>query len=171
MIPRFVSGRPGPLFCVLGALAAIGAPAAYAQEPRAEYRMSLSDVYGAYQHIVARRAACDSAFPALRPATGQAYKSWHARHQKLIGELDQRFNMMIRGASKDEKDFARNVGKYEGGLLRQREEAKQALLQLPRGELEAECKALPEFLRGADSDLEKEFAEQLAVVRKRPLVR
>ena len=144
---------------------------ASAQEPRSEYRMSLTDVYGAYQSVLARRDACGSAFPQARGRTESAYTAWQARNRKLIDELEQRVNMMIRSASKDEKDYARNVGKYEGAILRQREEVKQTLLQLPRTELEAECTALPQFLQAADSDLEKEFAEQLTVIRKRPLAK
>lgn len=149
---------------------AVSAPAE-AQEPRTEYRLSLTDVYGAYQSILARRDACNTAFAAARPVTEKAYATWHARHRRLVDELDQRFNMMIRSASKDEKDYSRNVGKYEGALLRQREEAKQTLLQQPRAELELECKSLPEFLQSADSDLEKSFADQLEILRKRPLLR
>jgi hypothetical protein len=140
-----------------------------AQEPRTEYRMSFTDVYGAYQSILARREACNTAFAPARPVTEKAYSTWHARHRKLLDELDQRFNMMIRSASKDDKDYSRNVGKYEGALMRQREEAKQALLQQPRAELEIECKNLPEFLLSAESDMEKNFAEQLQLLRKRPL--
>lgn len=131
--------------------------------------MSLTDVYGAYQSILARREACNTAFTPARPVTEKAYSVWHTRHRKLLEELDQRFNMMIRSASKDEKDYARNVGKYEGALMRQRDEAKQALLQQPRTELELECKNLPDFLVSADSDMEKNFAEQLQLLRKRPL--
>jgi hypothetical protein len=152
------------------ALAALAAPA-WPQAARSEYSLSLSDVYGAYQHILARREACASAIPQTRASTDKAYGVWQTRHRKLLDELEQRFNMMIRGASRDEKEYARNVGKYEGALLRQREEAKQELLQMPRAELEVECRGLPEFLQSADSDLEKAFADQLAVVRKRPLTR
>ena len=140
-----------------------------AAEPRSEYRMSLTDVYGAYQSILARTDACGTAFTQTRAATDKAYSAWQVRHRKLLEELDQRINMMIRDASRDEKDYAKNIGKYEGGILRQREEVKQTLLRQPRAELELECKSLPEFLQGADSDLEKEFAEQLAMLRKRPL--
>lgn len=154
-----------------GVVTAAGSAPAAAQEPRTEYRMSLTDVYGAYQSILARRDACNTAFAPARGATEKAYAAWHARHRKLLDELDQRFNMMIRSASKDEKDYSRNVGKYEGALLRQREEAKQALLQQPRADLELECKSLPEFLQSAESDLEKGFAEQLEILRKRPLLR
>ena len=155
----------------LGAAAFACACGAHAQEARTEYRLSLTDVYGAYQSILARREACASAFPQNRAAWDKAYGAWQGRHRKLIDELDQRINMMIRGASKDEKDYAKNIGKYEGAILRQREEVKQTLLQQPRGELEVECKGLPEFLQSADSDLEKGFAEQLAILRKRPLAK
>jgi hypothetical protein len=79
--------------------------------------------------------------------------------------------MMIRSASKDEKDYAKNIGKYEGAILRQREEVKQALLAQPGSELEPECKGLPAFLQSAESDLEKGFADQLAILRKRPLAK
>ena len=137
----------------------------------AEYRSSLTEVYGRYQGVLARRDACSNAFPQSRGIYEKAFTSWHGRHKKLIDELDQRLNMMIHSASKDEKDYARNIGKYEGAILRQREEVKQVLLQQPRAELEAECKALPDFLQGAESDLEKQFAEELAVVRKRPVAR
>ena len=153
----------------IGALAC--ASGAFAQEGRSEYRLSLTDVYGAYQSILARREACASAFPQNRPASDRAYTAWQGRHKKLLDELEQRVNMMIRGASKDEKDYAKNIGKYEGAILRQREEVKQTLMQQPRADLEAECKGLPDFLQGADSDLEKGFAEQLAILRKRPLAR
>ena len=155
---------------VVAALAGIG-PANASEDSRAAYSASLTEVYGAYQSILARREACGSAFPQSRSATDKAYVGWQSRHKKVLAELDQRVNMMIRGASRDEKEYAKNIGKYEGAILRQREEVKQTLLQQPRPELELECKAMPEFLQGADSDLEKEFAEQLVVLRKRPLAR
>lgn len=144
----------------------VPAPAADAGE---EYRASLTDVYGRYQGVLARREACNSAFPQLRGANEKAYGSWQKRHRKLIDELDQRVTMMIRGASKDEKDYARNVGKYEGAILSQREEVKQELLQQLPSDLDAMCKALPGFLLSAASDLEREFAEEIAVIRKGPL--
>jgi hypothetical protein len=171
MICRLLLARPGPFLHPLsvGIIAAAGALGAAAQEPRTEYRMSLTDVYGVYQSILARREACNSAFAPARPGIEKAYSAWHTRHRKLLDELDQRFNMMIRSASKDDKDYARNVGKYEGALLRQREEAKQALLQQPRLDLELECKSLPDFLLSSESDIEKNFAEQLQLLRKRPL--
>jgi hypothetical protein len=134
-----------------------------------DYSSNLREVYGAYQAVLARRDACGTAYPQTRAGSEKAYASWQARHRKLIDELDARFAMMIRAASKDEKDYARNVGKYEGAILRQREEVKKELLQQLPSDLEAMCKALPGFLQSADSDLEKAYPEELAIVRKRPL--
>jgi hypothetical protein len=139
--------------------------------PEFDYPANLREVYGAYQAVLARKDACATAYPQQRAGTDKAYTAWQARHRKLIDELDQRVAMMIRGASANEKDYARNVGKYEGAILQQREEVKKELLQQLPSDLEAMCKALPEFLRGADSDLEKAYAEELAIVRKRPLAR
>ena len=171
MIQRFFSSCSVVSLVAIGIAHAASPTAGGTAEPRTEYRLSLTDVYGAYQSILARKDACSSAFPQTSAATDKAYSGWQTRHKRLLDELDQRINMMIRGASRDEKDYAKNIGKYEGAILRQREEVKQTLLQQPRTELELECKALPEFLQGADSDLEKEFSEQLAILRKRPLAK
>lgn len=150
------------------ALAALCCTVAFAADGF-DYPSNLREVYGAYQGVLARREACASAYPQLRAASDKAYTAWRGRHRKLVEELDQRLAMMIRGVSKDDKDYARNIGKYEGAILRNREEAKNALLQQLPSDLEAMCKALPEFLHSADSDLEKAYAEELAIVRKRAL--
>jgi hypothetical protein len=142
-----------------------------AAEPASDYPTSLRSVYGAYQAVLARREACTAANAAAKAQYDKSYGAWHARHRKLIDELDQRLDMMIRGASKDEKDYARNVGKYEGAILRQREEVRQELLKMPPYSLNELCQALPGFLSSTGSDLEQAFAEELAVVRKRPLAR
>jgi hypothetical protein len=171
MIEFRVFKKPRVCQSVTALVALIAMHSAVGSEPRTEYRMSLTDVYGAYQSILARADACNNAFPQAKATTQKAYNVWQSRHRKLLDELEQRVNQMIRAASRDEKEYARNVGKYEGALLRQRDEAKQTMLQQPRSELELTCKALPDFLQSADSDLEKGFAEQLEVLRKRPLAK
>ena len=130
-----------------------------------DYRASLLEVYGRYQGVLALREACSAAFPHMRPVNDKAFTAWQGRHRKLHDELDQRFALMVRAYSKDEKDYARNYGKYQGAVLRQREEAKQALLET-RSDLEPRCKAFPEFLVGRESDLESEFANEWMVLRQ-----
>jgi hypothetical protein len=144
----------------------LGGHASAATITAAEYRESLRELYGRYQGVLANRDACIAAFPQSKATTEKAFGVWQTRHRRLIDELDQRFAVMIRAYSKDDKDYSRNFGKYQGDLLRQREEVKQTLLQQGTPELEKMCKDLPRFLQSADSDLEKEFAEDLRIVRQ-----
>src|SRR5438128_2313824 len=72
----------------------------------AEYRSSLLEIYGKYQGVLALREACVSAFPQSRATYDKAFSAWQARYKKLHDELDQRFAMMVRGYSKDDKDYA-----------------------------------------------------------------
>ncbi|HZN26453.1 MAG TPA: hypothetical protein VFB75_19655 [Burkholderiales bacterium] len=130
-----------------------------------EYRMSLLEIYGRYQGVLALREACNTAFPQSRADNDKAFTAWQTRHKKSHEELDQRISMMIRAYSKDDKDYARNFGKYQGAFLKQREEAKLILLE-NRPELEIRCKGLPQFLQSRESDLETEFANEWLVLRQ-----
>jgi hypothetical protein len=133
-----------------------------------DYRASLLEVYGKYQGVLALREACNAAFPDTRPRNEKAFAGWQKRYRRTHEELDQRFAMMVRAYSKDEKDYSRNFGKYQGAILQQREEVKQTLLE-NRAELQARCKAFPEFLQSRESDLEAEFASDWLVLRQWPL--
>lgn len=149
----------------MAAVLAIAPALAGAAISAGEYRASLLEVYGRYQGVLALHDACNNAFPKLRPVNDKAFATWQSRHRKLHDELDQRFAMMVRAYSKDDKDYARNFGKYQGAVLRQREEARQALLD-GRAELEPRCKGFPEFLGSRESDLETEFANDWIVLRQ-----
>ena len=156
-----------PFLCLIALCAA--SPAALAAVSAADYRASLMEVYGRYQGVLALRDACNSAFPDLRAANDKAYAAWQKRDRQVHAELDQRFAMMVRAHSRDDKDYARNYGKYQGAILQQREEARQALLLNTRGDLGEQCRAMPGFLSGPESDLEKEFADEWAILRQWPL--
>lgn len=148
-------------------LLSIWAPAcAFGAVTAAEYRTSLLEIYGRYQGVLALRDACNSAFPKAQPQTEKAFAAWQKRYRRTHEELDQRFAMMVRAYSKDDKDYSRNFGKYQGAILKQREEAKQAFLLETRGELEGRCKGLPAFFESRESDLETEFANEWLVLRQ-----
>ena len=154
-----------PLFFV-AILGASLASASHAAVSAADYRSSLLQILGRYEGVLALREACSSAFPQSKATVEKAFNAWQGRHRKFISELDQRFSQMIRAYSKDDKDYARNFGKYQGQLLQQREEVKQAHLLESRGELETRCKALPEFLQSRESDIEAEFANEILILRQ-----
>lgn len=165
--------QPAELRAVLRALglaAALSAvtsaaPAAEAQSA-SDYSSDLGSVYGGYHRVVAEKEACDAAVPASRAANDKAFAVWQMRHQALVQELRTRVTAMIRLASADEREYARNLGKYEGAILQEREEYKRDLLKLPAEELRGQCLRMAGVLNGAESDLAKVYAVELAAIRK-----
>lgn len=138
-----------------------------AAEPTGIYATDLATVYGGYQRLLAMKEACDKALPATRPVTDKAFAAWETQNQALVQELQRRVTAMIRSASQDEKDYARNLGRYEGAILQERQEYRDVLLGLGADELRVQCQRMPETLRGPAADLGKVYAGELAVIRKR----
>jgi hypothetical protein len=163
---RFPSFRSFPGLLLL--FSSVPSPA-HAAVSAADYRIALGEIYGKYQGVLALHEACNVAFPKTKARNDKAFAAWQARYRKLHDELDQRFAMMVRAYSRDDSDYSRNYGKYQGAVLRQREEAKQAYLLETRGELEAQCKGLPQFLQSKESDLEAQFPADWSVLREWPL--
>ena len=145
---------------------ASGGTAAAADAP-GNYATDLARVYGGYQRILALKEACDTAVPAARAANNKAFAAWEAQHRTLLQDLRQRVDAMIRGASKDKEEYARNLGKYEGEILLQRKEYRDMLLALGADELRAQCQRVPETLQGADANLARVYAAELETIRRR----
>ena len=95
---------------------------AMAAEPADDYASDLSRVYWGYYQVLAQKEACDTAVPGMRAANDKALAAWQAQHRTLAQELQRRVTTMIRAASQDEKEYARNLGKYEGAILQERQE-------------------------------------------------
>lgn len=148
---------------------ALGGGAAVAAESGGEYGVALSRVYFAHQRLLALRDACGQALPAQARAGEKAYAAWHARHKALLNELDTRLTLMIRGASKNEREYMRNIGKYEGSILEYRNEQRDEILAQPREGMEQGCADFRNYLTGSGSDFQKEYAEELRELRKRRL--
>ncbi len=142
---------------------------AAAAEKAGDYGANLSKIYFAHQRLLALREACDQALPAQVKATEKAYATWQARHKGLLNELDARLTLMIRGASKDEKEYMRNVGKYEGSILEYRTDNREQILAQPRDGMELFCGDFRNYLTGSGSDFNKEYAAELRELRKRKL--
>ena len=130
------------------------------------YAKDLSVVYRAYQQLLAVREACQTGVPAQRDVIERAYEDWKKTHRAFVLELDDRLTAMIRGASSSPQEYSRNVGRYEGQLLQQRNEYRDRFLQQEKTEVDRLCHDFPAFLRGRDSDLERAYAEQMESIRK-----
>lgn len=149
------------------AAVALASGLAAAAESTGNYATDLARVYGGYQRILAMKEACDTAVPDARAVNGRAFAGWEAQHRALLQDLRERVSTMIRLASKDNEDYVRNIGKYEGDILLQRKEYRDMLLALGAGELRAQCQRLPETLKGANADLPTVYAAELETIRKR----
>jgi len=147
------------------AFAGLSGPAA--AQGTGDYAEDLARVYGAHQRVLATREACDEAFPARRAATDKAYSEWRERHQSLLEDLDSRVTLMIQGVSTDQKDYSRNLGKYEGEILQHRLEFRQTLLALDKAELDQQCRQFPAYLKGPEADFRKKYAGELKTIGKR----
>ncbi len=132
-----------------------------------EYSSDLGRVYGAYHRVLAEKEACDASVPATRAANDKAFTNWQAQHMTLVEDLRRRVTAMIRLASTDEKDYARNLGKYEGAILQERQEYYDSLLKLGAGELRGQCQRMAAVLKGPEADLAKVYAAELEAIRKR----
>jgi hypothetical protein len=155
-------------FLISAVVAALACGDAGAQAT-GEYAADLSRVYEAPQLIRAIKEACESAHTATRAANEAAYNSWRRRHQALLRELEVRFTVMVRSASTDEQDYAKNLGKYAGAIVDYRQELMTQFLSQPPQEVERHCREFPQYLRGEDADLPKRYAEELKSIRKRKL--
>jgi len=151
--------------------AALGCGPAAAAEAAGDYGTALSRIYFAHQRLLALREACDQVFPAQAALTGKAYAAWQSRHKALLNELEARLTLMIRGASRDERDYMRNVGKYEGSILEYRTGQREEILAQPRDGMDQGCADFRNYLTGSGSDFHKEYAEELRELRKRKLPR
>lgn len=141
----------------------------FAAEPGAagDYSSDLSRVYWGYHQVLAQKEVCDASVPATRAANDKAFATWQAQHRALIDDLQRRVTAMIRLASKDQKEYVRNLGKYEGEILQERQEYKESLRKLGAEELRGQCQRMAGVLGSPESDLEKVYAVELQTIRRR----
>jgi Spy/CpxP family protein refolding chaperone len=164
-----MTGRSSLISVATTAATAMTFACAIAAEPESPggYSSDLSRVYWGYYQVLAQKEACDAALPATRAANDKAFTAWQAQHKALVEELRRRVTAMIRLASTDEKDYARNLGKYEGAILQERHDYRESLLKLGTEELRGQCQRMAEVLKSPDANLAQVYAVELEAIRKR----
>ena len=146
-----------------GIAAAWGCSLAGAQTT-GDYPAHLAALYNERHRLVAFKDACSRVLPQVRRDTQKAYEEWVDRHEDVLENLEARFLVMIRKASRDEKDYTRNYGKYQGAVMQERQEQKEAFLKLPKEELIKECKEFPAYLRSPKSDMYNVYPEEFNAI-------
>ena len=149
------------ILCCLAPAAAHSQPESAA--PRS-YAADLGMLYGERYSLQVLKDVCIGAQPKTRAALQKAYDGWLERHEDLVEDLDLRFRAMVKQVSRDEKEFTRNFGKYQGAVMNQRQVQKDELLALPKDELLAQCKALPGYLHSTKSNIPVRYPDEFKTV-------
>jgi hypothetical protein len=154
---------------ILATMLTVAAACAVAAEPdpQDDYSSDLSRVYWGYHQVLTQKEVCDTASPATRAANAAAFTAWQAQHKALVEDLRRRVTAMIRLASSDEKDYTRNLGKYEGAILQERQEYRDSLLKLDAKELRGQCQRMAAVLKSPEADLNKVYSVELEAIHKR----
>ncbi|MBX9812669.1 MAG: hypothetical protein K2Y16_13820 [Burkholderiales bacterium] len=150
------------VYVVCLVLAGAGSPVA--AQATADYATDLGVLYGERYWLQAQKDVCIGVQPKTRGELQKAYDDWMERHEDLIEDLDARFRAMIKQASRDQKEYSRNFGKYQGAVMSQRQEQKEVLLALPKDELLRQCKELPGYLRSPKSNIPAKYPDEFKTV-------
>ena len=157
--PVSLTGVAAALCCSLAGAQATG-----------DYPANLATLYNERHRLVAFKDACSRVLPQVRRDTQKAYEEWVDRHEDVLDNLEDRFLLMIKQASRDEKEYTRNYGKYQGAVMQERQAQKEAFLKLPKEELIKECKEFPAYLRSPRSDMYHVYPEEFNAIygKKKP---
>lgn len=147
------------------ALPGAGSPAA--AQATADYATDLGVLYGERYSLQVQKDVCIGLQPKSRAELQKAYDDWLERHEDVVEDLDARFRAMIKQASRDQKEYSRNFGKYQGAVMSQRQEQKEALLALPKDELLRQCKELPGYLRSPKSNIPAKYPDEFKTVYRK----
>lgn len=152
------------LFMCSGAFAVVLAASAASAQATAEYTANLAVLYNERHRLVAFKDVCSRVLPKLRRDTQAAYEEWVDRHEDVLENLEARFLVMIKQASRDQNEYTRNHAKYRGAVEQERQAQKDAFLALPKEELIKECKEYPAYLRSLNSDMPSRYPEEFSAV-------
>jgi hypothetical protein len=148
----------------LSCLALLGGTVQSMAQATGDYATDLGTLYHERYALQVQKDVCISVRPKTRAVLQKAYDDWRERHEDLLDDLDNRFSAMIKQASVDEKDYARNFGKYQGAVMHQRQEEKDALLALPKEDLLKQCRELPGYLRSPKSNIPAKYPDEYRTV-------
>jgi len=145
-------------------LALAGASPPSVAQATGNYAADLGTLYGERYSLQVQKDVCIGVQPKTRRELQKAYDDWMERHEDLVEDLDARFRAMIKQASRDQQEYSRNFGKYQGAVMSQRQEQKEVLLALPKDELLRQCKELPGYLRSPKSNITAKYPDEVKTV-------
>jgi len=96
-----------------------------------------------------------------------AYRDWKTRFAPLIAEVDARIDRVMNSSG---SFSAEELAAHKADLLKRGAARYDAqLASAPQAEAKHECELLPGYFTTPSFDLEAHFAQELALIRSRPL--
>jgi len=132
-----------------------------------EYNKAVARVWGSItstEHVV---RSCMKKAPKSKAPIDKAYREWKARFAPLITEIDARMDRVMNpdGAYDPKELAARKADVLKRGAARYEAE----LANEPAAQVQHECELLPGYFTTPSFDLEAHFAQELALIRARPI--
>jgi hypothetical protein len=134
-----------------------------------DYAMDLGQVYGAIRSAKFMGEICSESFPDQSQSNARAFSQWRARYLPFMQEMEKHFSVMAwresGGDPQKHVDFLADAEKSFDGY---RAALKSQMTADGPDTFANQCKLYPTYLDSDRMDLERYYAEQVAVIRKGP---
>lgn len=134
-----------------------------------DYAMDLGQVYGAIRSAKFMGEICTDSFPDQAQPNAAAFKEWRMRYQPFIQEIERHFSAMAwRESGEDPERHVQFLADVEKSFGMYRAALKSQLTADGPDPFAGRCSVYPTYLASGRMDLERYYAEQVAVIRKGP---
>ncbi|HET9473325.1 MAG TPA: hypothetical protein VFO82_05495 [Steroidobacteraceae bacterium] len=133
-----------------------------------EYDKAVAHVWGSITSTDNVVRWCTRNVPKSKKPIEKAYRDWKTKFAPLIAEIDARIDRVMNssGAYSAQELAARKADLLKRGAARYDAD----LASAPQDQVKRECELLPGYFTTSSSfDLEAHFAQDLALIRARPL--
>ena len=133
-----------------------------------EYDKAVAHVWGSITSTANVVRWCTKNVPKSKKPIEKAYQEWKTKFAPLIAEIDARIDRVMNssGAYSAAELAARKADLLKRGAARYDAD----LASAPQEQVKRECELLPGYFTTSSSfDLEAHFAQDLALIRARPL--
>jgi hypothetical protein len=152
----------------IGLLSCAQQAAAQPASDSVEYDKAVARVWGSITSTENVVRWCTKNVPKSKKPIETGYREWKTRFAPLIAEIETRIDRVMNSSG---AFSAEELAKRKADLLKRGAARYEAdLASAPQEQVKRECELLPGYFTTSSSfDLERHFAQELALIRARPL--
>lgn len=134
-----------------------------------DYEMDLGQVHGAIRGAKFMGDICSESFPSQRQANADAFAQWRKRYLPFMQEMEKHFlAMALMASGSDPQEHLKYLSEMEKVFEGYRGALKTQMTADGPEAFASQCKLYPAYLASNRMNLERYYAEQVAVIRKGP---